>query len=540
MMFAIILLMSSLMAYGQNWSEGVSIPAGGRPNPYGLSSEDFNQTIERGTHHALYYPVTDTGIILPYKPIKKLIEGDSGNPLKKLISLALGVVSPFKTFDEMEEWLGLHSFPKNSPWRDPLQGDHRMGLTLINTRDGLGFTMSCTECHSENLFGHKVIGMTNRFARANDFFRRGIQVIPHVDDWFFQWATSATEGETLMFHNVKETVHFVEALKPQTLGLDTSLAQVALSLAKRAPDAFASKVPTKKRPDFLDTHVADSKPAVWWNVKYKNRWLSDGSVVSGNPIFTNIIWNEVGRGADLKVIEDWLASNAQVITELTTKVFSTKAPVITDFFPVSRIDEDAAKKGEALFNQTCARCHGVYEKNWSLPEADQMPKIERVKTRRVRYPSTTPVVNVGTDPSRYLGMRSLLPLNDLSISQANGIVIKPQKGYVPPPLVGIWARWPYFHNNAAPTLCDVLTAGPQRPVGYWARAAEDPQRDFDFDCNGYPRARSPQFSEAEYYYNSRKEGMSRLGHDEGIFLQNGKELFTSQEKRQIIQFLQTL
>jgi len=45
--------------------------------------------------------------------------------------------------------------------------------------------------------------------------------------------------------------------------------------------------------------VADSKPAVWWGLKYKNRWLSDGSVVSGNPIFTNIIWNELVTLNDL-------------------------------------------------------------------------------------------------------------------------------------------------------------------------------------------------------------------------------------------------
>jgi hypothetical protein len=182
----------------------------------------------------------------------------------------------------------------------------------------------------------------------------------------------------------------------------------------------------------------------------------------------------------------------------------------------------------------------VYEKNWSLSNAQELSKAERLKTHLVRYPSQTFVVDVGTDPNRYLGMKSLTPLNDLSISKANHIVIKPQKGYVPPPLVGVWARWPYFHNNAAPSLCAVLTAGNKRPQGYWARAAIDPQKDFDFECNGYPEKPSPAYSSSEYYYNTRREGMSRLGHDEGIFLYHGEEVFTPEEKYQLIQFLQTL
>ena len=41
-------------------------------------------------------------------------------------------------------------------------------------------------------------------------------------------------------------------------------------------------------------------------------------------------------------------------------------------------------------------------------------------------------------------------------------VVEPQEGYVPPPLVGIWMRYPYFHNGSAPTLCDVVTRPSQR------------------------------------------------------------------------------
>ena len=74
-------------------------------------------------------------------------------------------------------------------------------------------------------------------------------------------------------------------------------------------------------PNPLNYHPVDSKPSVWWNLKYKNRWLSDGSVVSGNPIFTNILWNEIGRGSDLKELEKWLDDNSKVVEDMTSFVF---------------------------------------------------------------------------------------------------------------------------------------------------------------------------------------------------------------------------
>lgn len=535
-------------AMAQNWSLEESIPPGGRPNPYAISDSQIYEVRKKGQTHALYYPVEKTGIVLPYHPIKNLIEGSSLNPLKKFISKILGVIAPFQSFDEMEEWLGLQTYPRSSIERGPdffaeqkeYFPDHRMGLTFLETPQGLGFTISCAECHSSSLFGKKILGLTQRFPRANDFFYQGLKALPKVSPRFFAWATEATKGEKELYINLKKIAPFIGAKKPVQLGLDTSLAQVALSLAKRAQDPYASRIPHPPRSTFLSHHIADSKPAVWWNVKYKNRWLSDGSVVSGNPIFTNIIWNEIGRGADLKEIEQWMSQNQETIVELTTAVFSTPAPHITDFFPASQINESLAQKGEVLFNQSCAKCHGVYEKNWSLENAFALSPTERLKTKQVRYPSKTFVVNVGTDPGRWQGMKGLTPLNDLAISKENQIRIEPQEGYVPPPLVGIWARWPYFHNNSAPSLCAVLSKGEDRPVTYWSRAAIDPERDFDFQCNGYPTRQVTYDQPWSHFYDTRKKGLDRMGHDIGIFIKNGKEIFSPEEKRALIAFLQTL
>jgi hypothetical protein len=173
-----------------------------------------------------------------------------------------------------------------------------------------------------------------------------------------------------------------------------------------------------------------------------------------------------------------------------------------------------------------------------------MTNIELIQNRKVTYHEKTPVKDVGTDPGRYLGIREFADqLNQLKISKSIGTVVEPQKGYVPPPLDGIWARWPYFHNNSAPSLCAVLTAGAKRPSTYWAGPAKNKKRDFDQRCNGYPSGDEvPESwkSEKEYFYDSRKDGLSNKGHDERIFLKNGQELYNLEQKLELIEFLKTL
>jgi hypothetical protein len=324
------------------------------------------------------------------------------------------------------------------------------------------------------------------------------------------------------------------------------LAQVALSLQKRNPDAWATKnsyYEKNPRADYLDTMPADSKPAVWWNLKYKNRWLSDGSVISGNPILTNILWNEIGRGTDMKELNDWMEKNEKVIADLTSMVFSTEAPRITDFFSEQHIDIAKAQRGEQIFLENCSGCHGTYHKNWSLSQFAGASITEQIKTYQVEYKKQTVVKDVGTDPYRYLGMKSLEKLNELQISQNNGIVIQAQKGYVPPPLVGIWARWPYFHNNSIPNLCELLTPAHLRTKEFYQGPAVDKNTDFDIECNGYPapdKAPIAWRKNKELKFDTRIKGMGNSGHDERIFLKDGQEILTAADKKDLIHFLQTL
>ncbi len=533
-----------------NWSEDVAVPHGGRSNPYQISELEIPTTVRSGILHALVYPVDITGLLLPERPFSDMFNNKSNNPFRKLLNSLFQGFANVKSYNDLFRWVGLHSYPGgktelNIPFPENKKPNYLMGYSRLEKNGVKVFTLSCAGCHSANLFGDKIMGMTNRLPRANHLFIRGKKMGKIYDPHWFRILSGATKAETAIANRSIAHLSSIGSRMPVQLGLDTSLAQVALSLNKREPTPWAQRsayYEKNPRPDILDTAPADSKPAVWWNLKYKNRWLSDGSVVSGNPILTNILWNEIGRGTNLRELDQWFGENADVIKELTTSVFSTEAPRIENYFSENRIHPEHALKGEAIFNKMCSKCHGTYLKAWSLPEASELNWRDQIKTIHVKYPEKTKVIDVGTDPNRYIGMRSLVKLNDLEISRKIGVKIVAQKGYVPPPLVGIWARWPYFHNNSVPSLCEVLTPGLKRKKIYYAGEALSKTKDFDFDCNGYPvAARVPSgWRQAQFKYDTSREAMSNRGHDEKIFVKDGQEILTSEDKKNLVQYLQTL
>lgn len=540
-----------------DWSEGFELPKDGNPNPYGFDGEEYIESLIAGRKHTLVWPVEVTGILLPFKPISEFIEKRTGSPFRDFLASLFAGFSKITSMEQIYDWMGLNKFPrKEGHWSSPYfvptpdnqPRNFPMGLSFVERNGARGFTFSCATCHSSKLFGKTVIGLNNRFMRANSIFVKGKKAAKHSSDWAFHLGTGATRAEREMFSEMRDNIQFVGVKDPVVLGLDTSLSQVSLSLARRAKDPYATKdtkFARKPRKEPLKHFVADSKPMPWWTLKYKNRWLSDGSVVAGNPILTNILWNEIGRGTDLRVLEDWLDDNFQVIQDLTTATFSTKPPQITDFMSFSLKDLEKAKQGEVIFENTCAKCHGSYLKVWNYPGSHMFPVNEQIKTLTVRYPQPTKVKNVGTDPQRWQGMKSLEQLNDLSISKRFGIKIEAQEGYVPPPLVGIWARWPYFHNNSIPNLCALLTPAEKRPRTFWMGEAIDPETDFDKDCNGYPLySKTPRKwmqQGAMYLYRTSKLGMSNKGHSKMLIDKyTGEERFSKQEKSALIKYLQTL
>ncbi len=508
------------------------VPGENRENIYAWSEQEFSQVKAAGLKHVLNYPVDVTGLVVPDGVFRRILDGESKQFSHMLATEAARVYTGYDSFSSFQDWMGLIDVEGSSV---------RLGETRIERGGVDGLTYSCGFCHTSKLFGKAVVGLGNRFARANATFGLAQSFFNRFDSEQLALATHVSPEEMALSKDVEHKMAWVGQKEPVALGLDTSLAQVALSLAKRGQGPWAemrADSANSPRANALSSHVADSKPATWWGLKYKTRWLLDGSVVSGNPVFTNFLWNELGRATDLKELDQWLKQNKKVVQELTTYVYASSPPSLAQFFDLKEFDLKSAKRGQKLFTDNCARCHGEYKKAWD--SAEGLSLEEAIQTTGVRYHEKTPVINVGTDPGRWQGMQYFAgQLNSLQISKNAGAVVEPQRGYVPPPLVGIWARWPYLHNNSVSSLCELLTPSSERKKSYYASEPILQDRDFDFECNGYPDV--PWLHQrSEFYFDTQKEGMGAMGHDKGIFVVGGRSIFSAQDKLDLVKFLQTL
>lgn len=147
-----------------------------------------------------------------------------------------------------------------------------------------------------------------------------------------------------------------------------------------------------------------------------------------------------------------------------------------------------------------------------------------------RHPAlgqVVPLDEIGTDPGRWA---SYTP--DFSAAQNTLYAGYPWRfshfrktdGYANHPLDGIWARSPYLHNGAVPTLADLLEPAEARPGsgGAGTRARPRPGR-LPVERAG---ARSVPL-------RHRRPGNSNAGHDYGTAL-------PAAEKAALVEYMKTL
>ena len=113
-------------------------------------------------------------------------------------------------------------------------------------------------------------------------------------------------------------------------------------------------------------------------------------------------------------------------------------------------------------------------------------------------------------------------------------VIEDPEGYVAPPLDGIWASAPYFHNGSVPTLWHVMHAD-QRPT-VWRRTEDgyDRQRvGLEVETFNELPASVRRADEKRTYFDTRLPGKSAAGH-------TFPEALSEDEKRAVLEYLKTL
>ena len=187
------------------------------------------------------------------------------------------------------------------------------------------------------------------------------------------------------------------------------------------------------------------------------------------------------------------------------------------------IDAPLAREGERVFRRECAECHGTYGEQASYP--DRLIAIDEIGTDRVRFDSLTAAERAALNSSWFGDYgRDAEPMRDR----------ESPAGYVAPPLDGIWASAPYFHNGSVPTLWHVLH--PDARPAVWKRTP-----------TGYDQARvglevetademppgKITSAERRRWFDTRKPGKSAAGHDFPAAL-------TEPEKAAVLEYLKTL
>jgi|SRR5579883_457293 len=188
------------------------------------------------------------------------------------------------------------------------------------------------------------------------------------------------------------------------------------------------------------------------------------------------------------------------------------------------IDKEKAAKGEKLFKDNCARCHGTYGEKWTYPN-----KI-------------IPIDEIGTDPARFKGIEEAYgkaySASWFGKEPGGPKPIRQTAGYQAPPLDGIWATAPYFHNASVPTLAGVLNSK-TRPKRF-TRSYKTGEADYDKVNVGWKvtELRAPPDPKLSAFqlrkiYDTSKPGRGNGGHTYGDDL-------TEEERGQVIEYLKTL
>ncbi|MEX0979261.1 MAG: cytochrome c [Pirellulales bacterium] len=254
------------------------------------------------------------------------------------------------------------------------------------------------------------------------------------------------------------------------------------------------------------THHDHDAPA-WWNFKKKTHLYSDGFAAKGHrPLMQFMLSPENGPEA--------FAAREDDFREVYAWLESLEAPK----YPFA-IDQTLATKGEAVFNNLCADCHGTYGAKETYP--NKIVPIEEVGTDPVRLSSLTPEHRAGYGKSWFADFGE------------HPTVVDPG-GYVAPPLDGIWASAPYFHNGSVPTLWHVLRPD-QRPK-VWQRTEDGYDQEklgLEFAAFEKLPADVKTGRERRKYFDTGKFGKSAQGH-------TFPDALDETEKQAVLEYLKTL
>lgn len=171
------------------------------------------------------------------------------------------------------------------------------------------------------------------------------------------------------------------------------------------------------------------------------------------------------------------------------------------------IDQAKAARGKTIFEASCQSCHAF--------DGDRVGKVTNIQ-------------EVKTDPHRLNSFTQELVDRFHLVEEFpfKFDAYRKTQGYANMPIDGIWARAPYLHHGAVPTLWDLLQPPEKRPaVFYRGYDVYDPVK-VGFVSSG------PDAEREGWRYDTSVRGNSREGHLYGTTL-------SDEEKWALVEYLKT-
>lgn len=382
------------------------------------------------------------------------------------------------------------------PGREPQNDGLAYLFTAAHADDGqLVAAPNCLSCHASHLQGQLIVGL----GRANHFVK-----------------TDASGASFDVFgivlsnpFGIGNGLEFLTRLFRGPLQQGQYMDVFAELASHRDPETLAYDP---------NTTSFDSRSGLqgwveippWWATKKKNALYHSGTGrgVKGHHLLL-MSWFSTKDVAEATAIEaGFIHVNAWLDT--------LEAPK----FP-GKIDPELAAAGEQVFLQTCAMCHGTYGES---DAEDTYPNL------------LIPYQEVGTDPNLATNhwMYKAIDWYQRSwYTRTDDSWFEKVTGYMAPPLDGVWATAPYFHNGSVPTLDAVID--PAKRLAQWTTNNSDD--DYDLEKVGWmnkPEDVQLFTLDGSYgTYDTTKPGSSNKGHLYG-------EKLAPEDQAALLEYLKTL
>jgi len=363
--------------------------------------------------------------------------------------------------------------------------DLPMGLRKAKGLIGVGITNDCLLCHGSSIFGKSIVGLPNSSIDLQLLF-----------------------DELALVQGVKNSVPF-----PLTnvRGTTEATASAAYLLQFRNPD-----LTLREKVAVAFTHDGCEDPPAWWLLKRKQTMYASGSHPAENVRSMMSFLLTPLNGAQ------YIKEQEATFRDIHAYLLSIEAPK----YPLS-IEEKKAACGKELFEKNCSTCHGTYGAEGKYP--NKIVALDRI----------------GTDPTLARGYseESRKAYNESwfgeeTNSKGKRLTATHHEGYQAPPLDGVWATAPYFHNGSVPTIYHVLNSKARPKI--FTRSYRTEKENYDSEKVGWKfatleKAADPKLPahERRKVYDTTQPGRSNAGHTFG-------DALTDDERMAIIEYLKTL